>query len=262
MPTSLCLPQDALFSTGADGQRPTPDLLQLLERAASAGSWMLVMPERRLVWSAHLAELLGRASAQPLAWEDFPEIFCPEWRGRMRSVLSACLASGTAFDEEAQLLTTGGQRLWVRALGEVVRDATGAVIHLSGVIRDLTVQKRAEQEAQSLTMRLATTLASINDAFVTVDREGRLTYLNPESERLIGRPGAALLGLPIWDALDGDGVAQLRHNLTAAFGNASHHEFEAYYTIAGKWLELRVYPFEEGLALYLRDVTERRQSQE
>lgn len=251
-----------MFSPGVGGQAAPPDLLRLLERAASAGSWVLMLPERRLVWSAQLAQLLGRASAEPLAWEDFPGIFCPEWRGRMRSVLSACLANGTAFDEEAQMLTTGGQHLWVRALGEVVRDASGAVTHLSGVIRDLTVQKHAEQEAQSLTMRLATTLASIHDAFVTVDREGRLTYLNPESEQLIGRPGAALLGLSIWDALDSDGVAQLRHNLTAAFGNTSHQEFEAWYTIAGKWLELRVYPFDDGLALYLRDVTERRQSQE
>ena len=55
---------------------------------------------------------------------------------------------------------------------------------------------------------------------------------------------------------------QLRHNLAAAFSNASHREFEAWYTIAGKWLELRGYPFGGGLAVHLRDVTERRQSQE
>ncbi len=138
------------------------------------------------------------------------------WRDHMVSVLCACLEHGTAFDEEVQLLSADGRHLWVRALGETVRGPAGEVSHLSGVIQDLTAHKRAEQEAQSLTMRLATTLASIHDAFVTVDREGRLSYLNPESERLLGRPGAALLGLPIWDALDGDGVAQLRHNLAAA----------------------------------------------
>ncbi|MBA4329865.1 MAG: GGDEF domain-containing protein [Polaromonas sp.] len=261
---SLPLPPrpDALLTHPLDGQPAPPDLLRLLERAAGAGSWMLLMPERRLVGSAQLAELLGRAAAPALAWEDFPGIFAPEWRDRMASVLSACLDNASAFDEEAQIITAGGARLWVRTLGDVVRDADGTVRHLSGVIRDMTSQKRAEQETQSLTMRLATTLASIHDAFVTVDREGRLTYLNPESERMLGRPGAALLGLPIWDALDADGVAQLRHNLKAAFGNTSHQEFEAWYTLAGKWLELRVYPFEEGLALYLRDVTERRQSQE
>ena len=253
---------DGLFSHGLGGPRPPPELMLLLERAAGAGSWMLSMPQRQLAWSAQMAGLLRRPSSPPPAWDDLPGIFAPEWRERMASVLSACLDDGAAFDEEAQIVTTDGRRLWVRALGDVVRDASGAVLHVSGVIRDLTTQKTAEQEAQSLTMRLATTLASINDAFVTVDREGRLTYLNPESERLLGQAGAALLGLPIWDALDRDGVAQLRHNLTAAFGNTSHQEFEAYYTTAGKWLELRVYPFEEGLALYLRDVTERRQSQE
>lgn len=237
-------------------------MLGLLERAAGAGSWVLMLPQRQLLLSEPLAELVGRETSQPVVWDDFSDIFAPEWRSRMAAVLSNCLEQGMAFDEEAQVLTAQGRRLWVRAMGEVVRDSGGEVAHLMGVIRDLTVQKRAEEETQSLTMRLATTLASINDAFVTVNREGQLTYLNPESERMLGQRGTALLGLPIWDALDADGMAQLRHNLKAAFGNTSHHEFEAYYTVAGKWLELRVYPFEEGLALYLRDVTERRQSQE
>ncbi|MBA3592471.1 MAG: EAL domain-containing protein [Polaromonas sp.] len=263
MPSPLPpLRQHTLFKPGQDGLRPSPALLLLLERAACAGSWVLVMPQRGLVWSEPLAKLLGREGSPPLVWADFSDIFAPDWRMRMRSVLSACLDNGTAFDEEAQIVTAAGQRLWVRALGDVVRDHDGTVVQVSGVIRDLTVQKRAEQEALSMTMRLATTLASIHDAFVTVDREGRLTYLNPLSEKLIGKAGAEVLGLPIWEALDSDGVAQLRHNLTAAFGNASHHEFEAFYTNAGKWLELRVYPFDDGLALYLRDVSERRQSQE
>jgi diguanylate cyclase (GGDEF)-like protein/PAS domain S-box-containing protein len=260
--TPLFPRQDALFSPDPAGAPPSSGLLRLLERATGAGSWMLLLPQRELVCSTQLAGLLGMPGTAPMAWDDLPGLFAPEWRSRMRSLLSACLDGGAAFDEQAQIITASGEHVWVRALGEAARNKAGGVTHLTGVISDLTAQKRAEQDAQSLTMRLATTLASINDAFVTVDRDGRLTYLNPESQRLIGQRATTMLGLPIWDALDIDGLAQLRHNLTAAFGNASHQEFEAYYPVTGKWLELRVYPFEDGLALYLRDVSERRQSQE
>jgi len=245
--------------------QPAPDPasgpLALLERATRAGTWTLSLPQREWHWSASLAHLLGRPGETAPAWPHFAGFFGPDSRERMAAALQACLEKGTAFDEEVQLITASGKRLWVRALGEAVCNASGAPVHLRGVLRDLTADKRAEQEAQSLTMRLATTLASIHDAFVTVDREGCLSYINAESERLIG-PGAALLGLPIWEALDGDGAAQLRYNLMASLNSASNQEFEAFYTAPGKWLELRVHPFEEGLALYLRDVTDRRQSQE
>ncbi|RZJ26019.1 MAG: EAL domain-containing protein [Haliea sp.] len=256
------LRQDLLSPIRTDGLRPLPQLLHLLERATGTGTWMLALPSRQLLWSAQLAGLLDMPTAQTPAWDTFGDFFAPESREYMTSALQACLQDGQAFDEEVQMVTAQGRRLWVRALGEAVRDSDGTVIQLSGVIRDLTVQKSAELEAQSLTMRLATTLASIHDAFVTLDREGRLSYINPESERLIGQPRAALLGRPIWEALDADGSAQLRHNLLASMNSASNQEFEAFYSGPGKWLELRVYPFEDGLALYLRDVSERRQSQE
>ncbi|MES2953884.1 MAG: EAL domain-containing protein, partial [Pseudomonadota bacterium] len=152
--------------------------------------------------------------------------------------------------------------LSVRALGEAVHDVSGALVHLSGVIKDLTAEKHAEQQAQNLTMRLGTTLASITDAFVTLDRDGRLTYVNPESERLLRRESRELLGQPIWEALDDSGQGLLRQRLVAALGSTTHQEFEIFCAVPGKWLELRAYPFAEGLALYLRDVSERRQSQE
>ncbi len=253
--------QHALFTPTLEGLRPPPDLLRLLEQASGAGSWMLALPQHQLVCSEPLADLLGLTS-QPPAWGDFAGLFAPEARERMAAALTACLDNGTAFDEEVQMVTASGQRLWVRALGEAVRDSAGAVVQLAGVIRDLTAQKRAEQETRSLTMRLATTLASIHDAFVTVDRAGCLSYINGEAAALLGQPGTAVLGQPIWDALDSDGSAQLRHNLMASLNSASNQEFEAFFTAPGKWLELRIYPFEDGLALYLHDVSERRRSQE
>ena len=51
-----------------------------------------------------------------------------------------------------------------------------------------------------LAMRLSTTLGSISEAFVTLDVAGRFTYLNHESERLLQREGATLLGNEIWPA--------------------------------------------------------------
>ena len=109
-----------------------------------------------------------------------------------------------------------------------------------------------------LAMRLSTTLGSISEAFVTLDVTGRFTYLNHESEHLLQRTGADLLGSEIWTVL-GDTVNEhLRWHIEQALSTNRLVEFEDFYAGLGKWLELRVHPFAEGLAVYFRDVTERK----
>ncbi|WP_395057542.1 EAL domain-containing protein [Polaromonas sp.] len=252
----------ALFTDAPDELGSGLAALALLERATGSGTWTLALPERQLLWSAQLARLLELPVTPAPDWEHFPKIFAPGSRERMTLALQACLNHGTAFDEEVQVVTARGKVVTVRAVGEAEHDASGALTHLAGIVKDLTAEKHAEQETQSLTMRLGTTLASITDAFVTLDRNGLLTYVNPESERLLRRESRELLGQPIWTVLDDNRQESLRQNLTAALTNTTHREFEIFCAVPGKWLELRAYPFEEGLALYLRDVTERRQSQE
>ncbi|OZA85803.1 MAG: GGDEF domain-containing protein [Polaromonas sp. 39-63-25] len=245
--------------------RPAPDAAPDAVppmRATGAGAWMLALPSHQLTWTAHLAAMLEMTSEQAPSWANALDMYAPESRACMTAALERCLADGTAFDEEVQVITARGQRLWMRSLGEALRDASGAIVQLIGVLKDLTTRKRAEQESESLTMRLATTLASITDAFATLDREGRLTYVNRESERLLRAPVRALLGRTLWDVLDGNGTGPVRQEILAMLGGGASREFEVFCAIPERWLELRAYPFEEGVAMYLRDVSDKRQSQE
>ena len=113
-----------------------------------------------------------------------------------------------------------------------------------------------------LAMRLSTTLGSISEAFVTLDVTGRFTYLNHESERLLRVESADLLGNEIWSALGGTSKNRLRWHIEQALSTNRRVEFEDFYAGLGKWLELRVHPFAEGLAVYFRDVTERKAAEE
>ncbi|RYX93678.1 MAG: EAL domain-containing protein [Comamonadaceae bacterium] len=199
-------------------------------------------------------------------------------RERMTQALELCESEGMAFDETAQIRDAGstlptpgaaktGQPhrpvlRWVRSVGRATRDASGTVTGLEGVLKDITQQQRDRYEARSVTMRLSTTLASINEAFVTLDREGRFLFVNPEAERLLRRPAHDVLGRNLAEELAGDDSHALQKVMQAMAASSERTELEEFYPALGIWLEVRAYPFEDGIAVYLRDVTERRRSQE
>lgn len=239
-----------------------PGLLALLERAAGAGTWLLALPGRELSCSAQLAALLDITPGQPMDWHTVLDFYVPESRERLAAAVETCIADGTPFDEELQATTALGEHRWMRSMGEALRAEDGRMAGISGVLKDISERRQAERESRNLTMRLATTLASITDAFITLDREGCVSFVNPESEVTLRLKSTQLLGRPLWDALGQTEDDRLRHKVLEALNTNTTLEMEILCAVPNRWLELRAYPFEEGLAVYIRDVTGRRQSQE
>ena len=63
--------------------------------------------------------------------------------------------------------------------------------------RDITPQRRAEEQLRAESERFRTTLASIGDAVVSTDAQGRITFLNGVAEALTGWPAREAIGRPI-----------------------------------------------------------------
>lgn len=244
-------------SAGTD--RDAAQLLDLVERVTSCGAWLLEPADRRLTMTERLAALLKlpRTAARSISLDEAIEFYAPESRAAIAAAFSACLEQATPLNLESELITYNGERLWVRTVGRAVRDRAGSLVRIQGMVQDLTEKRRAEQENLSATLRLSLTLAS-----VTLDRSGRYTFVNHESERLLRRSSAELLGHAIWEELAAEDASRLRRELRTALGTGHGIELELHFPALGKWLELRAYPFEEGLAVYLRDVTALRQARE
>ncbi|MBC7610273.1 MAG: EAL domain-containing protein [Polaromonas sp.] len=257
-------PKPKQLNAGAHSLTPkiTSQMLELVERASATGIWVFEVPGETLTASDHLMSMFGLRGHGTLALQDIVNFFVPESQSRMVAAIEACKAKATAFDTELEAETTDGQRLRLRAVGEAFFDAAGKVSRIHGALQDLTEAKRAEQLSLSLTMRLSTTLASISEAFVALDRDGRFTYVNGETERLLGLNSADLLGQTICSQLGNAAHGRLPGEIREVLRTGINAEFDEFYAKLGKWLELRVYPFEEGIAVYFRDVTAARQSQE
>lgn len=239
-------------------------MLDLMERSTGAYIWVYDVPGNRMHWSSRLAALLGLATDNQTgpAWTDPLHFYALESHQRMAAVIGDCTRSAYPFDEEVQLITTQGHAIWFRVTGEALGNVAGEVVNIQGVMQDLTIKKYAEQEALGITMRLSTTLGSIKEAFVTLDHMGCFSYVNRESEQLLQRPSNLLIGRKIWHELATRDEKRLQTEIRAVLDNGQSVEFDDFYLGLNRWLELRAYPFEEGVALYLRDITAARESQE
>lgn len=237
--------------------------LNLTEHTAGVGSWSVDITTGQIQHSDEYCSILGLEPGE--AVHDLAAMvqrYTPEWRNGIRQRLERCAQTGEAFDEEIQVYVPGMSPKWVRTVGNAVRDTDGRILRIQGAVQDISAQKQAQQETLRLAMRLTTTLASITEAFVTLDRQCCFTYLNQESERLLQKTTAELLGLEVWHDFDAGLAQRLRLRLSHAIETNRRVELEDFFPSLGKWLEVRAYPFAEGLAVYFRDVTERRRSQE
>lgn len=102
----------------------------------------------------------------------------------------------------------------------------------------------------------------INDAFVALDHHARFIYVNSQAERMLKRPRADLLGHIVWEIYPEARRSQFFVEYQRATTNNVAVEFEAFYPFFGAWIEARAFPSLHGLAVFLRDITSRKQAQE
>jgi len=106
-------------------------------------------------------------------------------------------------------------------------------------------------------------LHQIADTFYSLDRQWRFTFVNPAAEKApFGRPASELLGKVIWDLYpDLIGTPIQRHYFDAAENQTLEH-YEAQSPLNDRWYEVFMQGREDGVDVYMRDVTRRREAEE
>lgn len=230
-------------------------------RALGMGSWTFQAAERRLQLNVNALELLSLSDAAPSSLKELLAHIAPDSAQLLLDAFNDCAHSGAPIDVEARLASPRNKVRWVRIVGEPVPATCNGSAEIRGAIQDISAHRLIRDETLRLATRLTTTLASITEAFMTLDRQARVMYANDESQKLLAQPASKLLGQSIFDLLLGRKEHLLRSRIEQALSNNQQTGFEDFYPALDKWIEIRVHPYSEGLVLYLNDVSERRQSQ-
>lgn len=143
-----------------------------------------------------------------------------------------------------------------------------------GFLQDLAASAANEIEEQLLPPAEPPGLAPVDEAldriqalapdgFLAIDPEWRITTVNPRAERILRRPASELVGAGMAAVFPGFLTTNFHTELTRAFApDEGAVEFEEQCPSLRLWLEIRAQRAGSGLAIHLRDVSVRRESEE
>lgn len=242
--------------------RQSEELLRLAGRIAHFGGWSVDAQSRTVSMSEGARLMLGLTNVagdlSEAAWALHPE----HERPHVAALLDACLTDGTPFDIESVMNTTSGEQRTVRTVGEAQRLPDGTIIGARGALWDISDTVAARERERALESRLSATLTSISDGIYFLDAENRLTYANPRALEMLRFTEEDLRRTSIWDlfpeAID-TGYRDAFERATTTGEPVTHR---AYYEPFDRWFETTAYPTGDGLAVYVRDVTDDQRARE
>jgi len=132
---------------------------------------------------------------------------------------------------------------------------------LASVSRDLTEQRRAEAELKAYQRRIDTVFARMTDAVFAVDGGLRIMYVNDRAAHLLrellgpAQHREQLLGQTVAETLPGEVGADLERAMRRALAGPRTITMEYLAVEQDRCFDIQIYPSDEGLGVYFRDVT-------
>jgi PAS domain S-box-containing protein len=236
--------------------------VQLALKASQVGMWDWDVVADQWTCTEQTNALFGWPANRPVTYQNFLAAIHPDDRRRLAHLMSRALRGEEEYRTEYRVIWPDGSIHWLADRARSIFNSRGQATHMIGATIDITDLKMAEAQAREAEMRNHMILASITDAFICLDAGWRYTCVNQRMEEYAGKRREELLGKSIWDIfpqLRGTPFERMCRRVVAS--QKSEHK-EIYLTPFHLWVDLRVYPAEDGLAIYATDVSERKRVEE
>lgn len=181
--------------------------LQQVISGAQAAAWTVNLETGESDVNDRWIEMLGldRQAVTALGFEEWRKLVHPEDTAIAEAGFLQCAEGcATSFEVEYRLRHRLGHWIWVMGRGGVSdRHPDGRPSKISGVLLDISRQKRVEAE---LTMQSAA-IAATEDGITITDEAGTILYTNPAHAAMFGHDASdTLIGQP-WHSLYAPEVA-------------------------------------------------------
>lgn len=242
--------------------RENEEMLRLALTAGRAGAWSWDLTTDILHWSDEYYRIFGfePGSIPPSVEAGFNRIH-PDDLPRINDVVRDAIERGTQIDTVHRVIWPDGLVHWVRGISRAFYQEQGKPVRMAGIAMDITEQKQAEIDLQAAHRRNIEILESISDAFYSLDPEGRFTYVNQKAASLWGKQPGELLGKNIWEVFPSGKQTESYTKIQQALADRQPNQYETYSTFLDQWIEVHLYPSEQGISVYFQEINERKHAE-
>jgi PAS domain S-box-containing protein len=140
-------------------------------------------------------------------------------------------------------------------------------------MRDITERKLIEKkmrgfneelakQVEEKTTELTDIFERVTDGFIALDKDFRYLYVNKKAGELIHRNPQDLIGKKVWEIFPDAVGSETYQSFHHAMKEQIYISSTDYYAPLNLWQENHIYPSANGLSIFIRDITERKQAEQ
>jgi PAS domain S-box-containing protein len=165
------------------GRSTIEQLNKHLEAALRGGNmawWEMELPSGKVIFNERKATILGYRPEKFTHYTDFMDLVHPDdYDATMEAFQKHLDGSAETYTCEYRIRNAAGEYVWFRDLGKITSRENG-IITLTGIVTEITEQRRIRSDLEAANRRFLTILKYINVGIIVIARDSQeILYVNP-----------------------------------------------------------------------------------
>ncbi|MEI7950999.1 MAG: PAS domain-containing protein, partial [Gammaproteobacteria bacterium] len=235
------------------------ELIRMGGKAARMGYWMRDPGvDSATFWSDELFEFYECDDKVVLPIDKVFAMHLPGYRSLAQTQFEQLTLEGKRMEYECELITLKGSHKWLRVVGDVIWSSSGKIAKIIGAIQDIGERKQQQLESLRLNDRISSTMDTMSEAFMIIDRNWESIFMNKAAETLLKTRRDVLHNGSLWDQQPWMKTSVLYEGYHQAMNGKQPFNAEYFSPRLNDWMETWAYPCDEGIAVYYHSISDKK----
>jgi PAS domain S-box-containing protein len=136
------------------------------------------------------------------------------------------------------------------------------IARISGTLALSRLRREIARREAELKAEKASVLESIQEAFIAVDSEWQITYVNAQAERIYERLRSDMVGRNLWEIYPELKATSFAPAYRRVMAERVTLRLEEYHRPLAGWFEVSIHPLPDGgIGVYFRDISQRKRTE-
>ncbi len=164
---------------------------------ARLGSWDFDIATQRATWSDETYRIVGVDPATFIpSYDAFMQRIHPDDRAAFEKNYAESVANHATHDIDIRIVMDDGTIRCIHTRGRTFYDDAGRPLRSVGTVLDITERRKTQLALAASEKRYRDLVESISEMIWEADEHGRLTYVSPAIEKLLGYRPEEIIGKP------------------------------------------------------------------